>query len=158
MISAFLLEFLEVTLRLRTVHKPNGGVFSVRNLGLDYAKDEYICFVDPDDFLDHDYVSFHHQIINEYLADISSCGYYIKREENTYPGEGFDEVYFLDRWAAVKKCIDGGLFGYMCIRFFSRVVLEGVRFDERVKISEDQLFNFSAYKRRELNSHWETEI
>jgi hypothetical protein len=69
MISAFLLEFLEVTYnnieilliddgstdqcgiicdnyakidkRIRTVYKPNGGVFSARNLDLDYAKCVY---------------------------------------------------------------------------------------------------------------------
>ena len=35
--------------RVRVFHKENGGVSSARNLGLDEAKGEWICFVDSDD-------------------------------------------------------------------------------------------------------------
>ena len=35
--------------RVRVFHKPNGGVSSARNLGLDHALGEWICFVDSDD-------------------------------------------------------------------------------------------------------------
>lgn len=37
--------------RIRVFHKDNGGVSSARNLGLDKAKGEWICFVDSDDLL-----------------------------------------------------------------------------------------------------------
>lgn len=37
--------------RIRVFHKPNGGVSSARNLGLDHARGEWIAFVDSDDKL-----------------------------------------------------------------------------------------------------------
>ena len=35
--------------RIKVIHKVNGGVSSARNVGLDVAKGEWICFVDSDD-------------------------------------------------------------------------------------------------------------
>lgn len=44
--------------RFRVVHKPNGGVSSARNTGLALAKGEWICFVDSDDLLVEDALSY----------------------------------------------------------------------------------------------------
>lgn len=35
--------------RIKVFHKKNGGVSSARNMGLDYARGEWITFVDSDD-------------------------------------------------------------------------------------------------------------
>lgn len=40
--------------RVKVVHKSNGGLSSARNAGLDQAKGEYICFVDSDDYIRED--------------------------------------------------------------------------------------------------------
>lgn len=37
--------------RIRVYHKDNGGVSSARNLGLEYAKGEWIIFIDSDDWI-----------------------------------------------------------------------------------------------------------
>ena len=44
-------EYAEKDNRVHVFHKENGGVSSVRNLGLDEAKGEWACFVDSDDEL-----------------------------------------------------------------------------------------------------------
>lgn len=48
-------EYAEADQRVRVFHKPNGGVSSARNLGLDNAKGKWITFADADDWIDVDY-------------------------------------------------------------------------------------------------------
>ena len=43
--------------RVKVYHKPNGGVSSARNLGLNKAEGEWICFCDSDDMLYSDALS-----------------------------------------------------------------------------------------------------
>lgn len=42
--------------RIRSFHKPNGGVSSARNYGLEELKGDWILCVDSDDWLDADYI------------------------------------------------------------------------------------------------------
>lgn len=50
-------EYAEKDSRVRVFHKPNGGVSSARNLGLDNATGEWIAFIDPDDYVDKEYLN-----------------------------------------------------------------------------------------------------
>lgn len=42
--------------RIRTIHKPNGGVSSARNLGIEQASGDFITFIDSDDWVESDYL------------------------------------------------------------------------------------------------------
>ena len=47
-------EYARKDARIHVIHKKNGGVSSARNMGLDAAEGEYLCFVDGDDWIEPD--------------------------------------------------------------------------------------------------------
>ncbi len=74
--SAMILEaFAEKDKRIKVISQPNAGVGAARNTGLAAAGGEYVCFVDPDDFITPDYL--------QGLLDAVSAGDYdIAANEN----------------------------------------------------------------------------
>lgn len=43
--------------RILVIDVPNGGVSKARNIGLDYATGDYICFIDSDDWIHRQFFS-----------------------------------------------------------------------------------------------------
>ena len=61
---------------VRVFHKPNGGLSSARNFGIDHAKGDYIIFPDPDDWVELNYLEKLVAIREETGADLSICGHF----------------------------------------------------------------------------------
>lgn len=82
--------------RIKVFHKKNGGQGSARNLALDNACGDYICFVDSDDSVKEDYVEFLYDLLQKNNLDISICNYEIYDESNVFikkrnEGKGYVE-------------------------------------------------------------------
>lgn len=61
--------------RIRVIHTENQGAAAARNTGIKYATGLYVCFIDADDIVDSNYLEYHIELLKEYKADISVCGY-----------------------------------------------------------------------------------
>lgn len=59
--------------RVRVFHKKNGGLSDARNYGIEHADGEYITCIDPDDFVDKDYVAYLYNLLKKYDCKISIC-------------------------------------------------------------------------------------
>lgn len=61
--------------RIVVVHQKNGGLSAARNTGMNYAKAEYITFIDSDDFVGPQYIELLYESVIKNDADISICDY-----------------------------------------------------------------------------------
>lgn len=135
--------------RVKAIHKPNGGVSSARNKGLETAQGEYIAFVDSDDTLPEDALE---QLINEIKntnADAVFGSFQFQYGDKLQPHASrlhyghyaFSEVLpdFID-----DGTLSGFLLGSVCGGIYKSDIIKqnNLHFVEGLKNNEDGLFNF----------------
>ena len=132
--------------RIRVVHKPNGGLSSARNAGLDVAKGDYIAFVDSDDFIAPSmYADLLAVCEKNPDADIIGCGiaqFSDKDYSVVSPFLGLYNQKFtpLEYWKRVlKHKIDNAV----CNKLYRKSTIGEIRFQEGI-INEDILFNLEV--------------
>lgn len=64
-------SYANVYPNIHVLHTQNGGVGKARNVGLEHAAGEYICFLDSDDFFEPYAIETLYQNLVRYRADIS---------------------------------------------------------------------------------------
>lgn len=71
--------------RIRVFHKPNGGVSSARNMGLDNAKGEWITYIDADDYFEPSALDTLLTIALKYNTDIATANFQIEYQNKKTP-------------------------------------------------------------------------
>lgn len=133
-------EYAALDNRIRVIHKPNGGAASARNVGIDVATGEYICFVDGDDYVEKSYVEHLLMWLTEADTDISECGLHFLTKSQTKPvkidGPGcFNKNDYLLRFITRWTC------SLMTNKLFKRSVIGSIRFEEGHCI-DDEFFTY----------------
>ena len=89
-------EYAVKDARVKVIHKPNGGLVSARQAGLQAAQGEYIAPVDGDDWVAPDFLEQAAKILDAYDVDMVSFGY-TEVEENgrqTFQREPVPEGFY----------------------------------------------------------------
>lgn len=67
-------EYAKNDLRIKVIHKQNGGLSSARNAGIEIATGDYLTFVDSDDYIALDMLEQLMYAIEHFDADFVACG------------------------------------------------------------------------------------
>lgn len=136
-------EYAKQDARVRVYHKDNGGVSSARNLGLDYAKGEWVAFIDSDDRISCDYLSD----VTTRNEDVIIKGYKKLFGMMTTESLYTQEINSNSFPVFIFSNIASSLLRAPWAKFYNKSILGDLRFLTDMKIGEDAWFVFSYLSR-----------
>lgn len=137
--------------RVRVVHKPNGGLSSARNAGIDVAEGAYVTFLDPDDDIDPRAYDTCMAVVKAEDVQVASFGLMIyqggRTLRRTMPGFVAHSLAEISSHL-VEYSTEAKLFNYAPNKIYQKKMLDvhGLRFDESYKTYEDAPFNYQVFK------------
>ncbi|MDY5912888.1 MAG: glycosyltransferase family 2 protein [Inconstantimicrobium porci] len=142
-------EYKEFDDRIKVIHKDNTGVSDSRNAGLNIAKGHYITFVDSDDYISEMYVEVLVNALEENDCDIAILSA-VDVDENgkiliTHNKYGKTVMNREDTYIEFLREV---MFQSVCWgKLYKRELVENIRFDLKMKISEDMKFLCGVLKK-----------
>lgn len=126
--------------RVRVIHQRNSGLSMARNVGIDCACGEYLCFVDSDDYISPEYCNTLYKTAVSLDVNMVAC-----RMTRFVDGEnicdatdgGAVTIFPFPRF--LKEQMTRNIEMGVCNRLFHRNVLKGIRF-EAGRLHEDIIF------------------
>ena len=138
-------KFASEDARIHVFHKPNGGVSSARNMGLDHAQGEYVMFCDSDDWAEPEWCEQLYLAAKENPDCQPICNYYrrtadhemINRKEQC---EDMNESIAKADFFSLNRY---ELLGIPWNKIYIRSILEEnhIRFQSGLSLGEDLVFN-----------------
>lgn len=126
-------EYADKDIRIRVVHKMNGGVTSARKLGLELARGEWVFFVDSDDTLPVHALSLLLDAAIANHADVVCGGF----ELINSPAE--KEIRYCSGALSFSLAIEKN-YGSLCANIFRKAVIDKITFPApAIKRGEDTL-------------------
>ena len=141
-------EYTAKDSRIKVFHKPNGGLSSALNVGLENFTGDYLGFVDSDDWIERDMFEVLLSAAKLGNVPISVAGYFTDTEAKSVKTENLGRipegvvstenmlVYSLNREYYRAFC------GYVWNKLYSADIIRNsnIRFDERIGFAMDALF------------------
>lgn len=124
--------------RFKVYHRSNHGPSSTRNYGLDYARGEFICFIDSDDYVN---VEFLRHLIEPMERDekIKMTVVGLKKFGNEvakFPAKAYDKT--LSSKSVFNHLLKGDIIkGWLCNKCFRRELIGNYRLNETLRFCED---------------------
>lgn len=147
-------NYCQTNARATVIHKPNGGLSSARNAGLDIASGDYIYFYDPDDIINKDIILNLVNTIQNNNSQFAIC--YCKKVDDGKKLTRFSQINALGNKVKCYDSIDTLSLMTNSYRVFTSVwnklyigsILRehNLRFEESCRFGEDTPFNYNYLK------------
>lgn len=131
--------------RIRVIHKRNAGVSAARNSGVDACTGDYICFVDGDDYVMPDYVSYMLALEITYDADIALTMRMFGNFDEEQSKKDDIKVWTGEDAVEAILCYKVPI-GCYC-KLFKREILKATRFIPEIYIGEGFNFNVDTFQK-----------
>jgi glycosyltransferase involved in cell wall biosynthesis len=145
--------YASLTHRITVIHKPNGGLSSARNAGLDIADAEFVIFIDSDDEVHPDLISLLLKMQSETGADICTASNVNQTEYTFKPIHDEDYTIYTPNKAIETTLYQReGLVNSACNILYKRELFDDLRFTEGIGY-EDLDFFYKIYSKANKIAH-----
>ena len=130
---------------VRVVHKPNGGLSSARNAGIDHARGEFIVFPDPDDWVEPDYVEAFLELQTRHHVDLVCLGHYVDTDAASIPSSSDPSAAFMSGGEAQRGLLlPPQMQGFSWNKLYRLEIIRahGLSFPDQMGTTEDLFFTY----------------
>ena len=141
-------EYVDKDSRFKYFEKENGGVSSARNLGIERSGGAYITFIDPDDWVESDYLEVLYRALVDEKADIAVSTYkqfnvddncvYVHSFQRGYDRKVFTNVELIDSLPLLRGY--DSTYNFVSCKLITRNILKYIRFNLSTGYGEDMEF------------------
>ncbi len=142
-------EYANKDIRIRVFHKPNGGVSSARNMGIENTEGDWITFVDSDDCVDEKWLE-NYDLDSD--ADVQIQGMKFVRgneilKQIELPSIFYTQLDWFDLFYKLNLSERRLLFHYPFTKLYRQSIINkfSLRFQDNIQLAEDLLFNLNYY-------------
>lgn len=160
-------EYSSNDTRIHVFHIENAGVSAARNYALDRVKGNFICFVDSDDYLEHDALEkmLHEIKSNDCNIVMCSANHIIEKDNRciTSKTQNSNVVCLKQNEAIESLCyffqpFEGYDMNTVWGKLFRREIIDGIRFNPLIRIGEDFEFMYKVLQNVQLVSCMENKL
>lgn len=140
-------EYAKRDRRIKVFHNENMGASKARNIGIDIAQGEYICFIDSDDWIEPTYLSDFN--VQNYSCDFYFSGALYDTYNKVYSYKKYKEKFCENQYEIKNEFFEQDLLsnGYPWGKLYKTRIIKnnGLKFNESLTINEDHLFVFQYF-------------
>lgn len=125
-------EYANKDIRIKVIHKENGGLSDARNRGIDIANGDYIGFVDSDDYIAEDMYEYLYDFAVENDLDVAMCSSCDVYKDKIIRPKNFKSIILEDKEKIIENIFvnqHGGSGIGVCNKLFKYNVIKNIRFD-----------------------------
>jgi len=136
--------------RIIVLDQENNGVSAARNRGIDYSSGDYIAFIDGDDWIDRNYISYLLYLCNTNECDVSQVRYrYVENENEINLSNEKDNVVkisFYELFSSSNRLYRA----IVCGKLFAKYLFDEYRFPVGRIYEDEEAAFYLTYKAKNI--------